>query len=123
MNILLKPIFGIALNAGVLYVFTRIVEGVKYTGGYKFFIIGGIVLGIINLLVRPILKIFSLPFTIITGGLFIIVINIATLWIFKYFLGVMQFQDVTLTFPNLSGYFIGAIVFGLVNWGAHLIVK
>lgn len=123
MGFIFRPIIGIAVNGGVLYIVSRIAEGMTYTGGIKFFIIGGIVLGILNAFVKPLLKILSLPFMFITGGLFSIVINIFLLWFLKYFIGVLQFQDVSLTFPTFSSYFIAAVVFGLINWGMHLIVK
>lgn len=121
MGIIFKGILGIALNAGALYALGRVVEGVTYTGGLKFFIIGGVVLGLINGLVKPLLKIVSLPLVFITGGLFLIVINMGVLWFLSYFFSVIQFQDVTLTFQNFGTYVIGAVVFGLINWFLNLI--
>lgn len=121
MGIITKPIIGIVANGLVLYLLTMLVKEVTYTGGVKFFIIGGLVLGIINLIVRPIIKALSLPFVIITGGLFLIVINMAILWFLQYFIGVIEFQNVTLSFPNFPAYVIGAVVFGVINWTIHLI--
>lgn len=121
MGLILKPFFGIAVNAAVLYVLMRIVPEITYTGGYMFFIVGGAVLGLINALVRPLLKILSLPFIFITGGLFLIVINMGILWLFGYFLEVAAFQGVSLDFPNFGTYVIGAIVFGIANWAFNLI--
>jgi putative membrane protein len=123
MGFIFSFLIGIIVNGGALYFLTRVVEGVTYTGGIKFFILGGIVLGVINFFVKPLLKILSLPFVILTGGLFLIVINVFVLWFLSYFLAVAQFQDVTLVFQNLSSYVIGAIVFGVVNWTAQLFVK
>lgn len=121
MGIITKPIIGIAANGFVLYLLTLAVKEVTYTGGIKFFIIAGLILGIVNLIARPIMKALSLPFVIITGGLFLIVINMAILWFLQYFIGIIQFQDVTLSFPNFSTYVIGAVVFGVINWIIHLI--
>ncbi|GAA4655723.1 phage holin family protein [Arthrobacter cryoconiti] len=45
------------------------------------FIFLGVVFGIVNALVRPVLKVLSLPVTILTLGLFTIVINAAMLWL------------------------------------------
>jgi len=123
MGLIFRPIIGIVLNGGVLYLLTRLVEGVSYTGGIKFFVLGGLVVGVINFLIKPLIKVLALPFTIITGGLFTIVINMGTLWFLSYLLGVLQFQDVSLAFSSFSNYAIGAVVFGIINWGAHLIVK
>ena len=57
MSFLLRPLMGIAINGGILYFLTRVVDEIVYTGGIKFFIIGGIILGLINLFVKPLVKI------------------------------------------------------------------
>ena len=121
MGLLLKPFIGILANGFALYLVIELVDSVTYTGGVLFFIVAGIVLGLINLIVKPILKIVSLPFIFITGGLFLIVINVGVLWFFTYFLDVAQFRDLSLDFQNFSSYVIGAVVFGIINWGVNLI--
>ncbi len=123
MGFILSPIINIAINGGTLYLLTRLVEDISYTGGFKFFVIGGVVLGLVNLVVRPLLRIVSLPFIFLTGGLFMIVINVAILWFLSYFLSIAEFRDVTLIFQNTSSYVIGAIVFGVINWTSSLIIK
>lgn len=123
MGFILSPIINIAINGGTLYLLTRLVEDITYTGGFKFFVIGGVVLGVVNLVVRPLLRIVSLPFIFLTGGLFMIVINVVILWFLSYFISVAEFRDVTLVFQNTSSYVIGAIVFGVINWTSSLIIK
>lgn len=123
MGLIKKIIFGIFLNGAALYFLTRLVEEVTYTGGLKFFIIGGIVVGLLNAVVKPIFKILTFPLIILTGGLFLVVINAAILWFLSHFLNVIEFRDVTLTFPNIGSYVIGGLVFGLINWAEHLIIK
>ncbi len=122
MHFIFKPILRILLNAGILYLLTQLVPSIVFTGGWKFFLIGGVVLGVINLIIKPILKLLSLPALLITGGLFLIVINMMVLWFLEYFISAIQFQDVTLFFPNFVTYAIGAVVFGLINWAAGLII-
>lgn len=121
MGLLLKPFVGILANGFALYLVIELVEGITYTGGFLFFVVAGIVLGLVNLIVKPIIKIVSLPFIFITGGLFLIVINVGVLWFFTYFLGVAEFRDLSLDFQNFSSYVIGAVVFGIINWGVNLI--
>ena len=53
---------------------TAIVPGVDYDD-WQSLLIAALVLGILNSLVKPILKIISIPFIIMTLGLFLIVIN------------------------------------------------
>ena len=123
MKFLLKLVLGIVLNALALYLLTLVVHEITYTGGYSLFIAGGIVIGILNLIVKPVLKLVSLPLIFLTGGLFLIVINAFILWFLSYILSVAQFRDLSLVFPNLGSYVIGAIVFGVINAAEHLLIK
>ncbi len=123
MGIIKKAILGVVLNGAALYFLTYLVEEISYTGGFKFFVLGGIVVGLINTFVKPFLKLISLPAIFLTGGLFLIVINAFVLYFLSYFLDIVQFRDVTLSFPNTGSYVIGAIVFGVINWAQHLIIK
>ena len=121
MGLLIKPFIGILANGFALYFVTQLVEGITYTGGILFFVVSGLLLGLLNLIVKPILKIISLPFIFITGGLFLVVINVAILWFLTYFLDIAQFRDLSLDFQNYSSYVIGAVVFGIINWVVNLI--
>lgn len=123
MGYIKKAILGVVLNGAALYALILLLPEVMYTGGFKFFVIGGLVVGFLNWAVKPVIKAVSLPFIFITGGLFLIVVNAVILWLLGYLLGVIEFRDVSLTFPNLGSYAIGAIVFGLINWAEHLIIK
>lgn len=118
-----KAIVGVVLNGGALYLLSLLIDEMVYTGGYTFFLVGGIVIGLLNWAVKPLIKVMSLPFIFITGGLFLIVINAGLLWFLSYFLGVIEFRDVSLSFPNLGSYAIGALVFGVINWAEHLIIS
>lgn len=118
-----RLLIGILLNGGALYAVTYLLEEVTYSGGIKFFIIGGIVIGVLNACVKPLLKILALPFVILTAGLFIVVINAFILWFTKYFLDVIQFRDVAMQVTGVGSYIVGAFLFGLINWGAHLVIK
>ena len=120
MGLILKPFLGIAVNAAVLYGLLHFVPEITYSGGWMFFVVGGAVLGLINSIVKPILRIFAMPIIFLTGGLILVIINIGVLWFLEYFFEVIKFQDLAIHFPNLGSYIIGAIVFGLINWLLHL---
>ncbi len=51
-----------------------------YVDGYTTAILVAFVLGFLNAVIKPILKIISLPITIITLGLFSLVINVAIVY-------------------------------------------
>lgn len=54
--------------------------GIELTSQWQIFVVLGVVLGLLNYYLKPLLKILSLPLEIITLGLFTIIINIALIW-------------------------------------------
>ncbi|WP_159019304.1 phage holin family protein [Algibacter sp. L3A6] len=70
MNIIIK----LLVNAIAVFVLANVLSGVQ-VDGYLSAIIVALVLSILNLLIKPILVIFTLPVTVITLGLFLLVIN------------------------------------------------
>ena len=63
------------VNAAALWVATRIVTGVAYTGALLPLIGVALVFGIVNAIIRPILKFLTFPLFILTFGLFAFVLN------------------------------------------------
>lgn len=70
MNWIIK----LLLNAVAVFILAHLLSGVN-VDGYIGALIVAVVLSILNLLVKPILVIFTLPATILTLGLFLLVIN------------------------------------------------
>lgn len=121
MTYLWKLFIGILLNCVSVYVLLELVPEITYTGDkVTVFVLAGLVLGILNAIVKPIIKIFSFPLVFLTAGLFLIVINAFILALVVHFMKVIDFRDAILVFPNISSYVIGAIVLGAVNWASNL---
>lgn len=72
-------------------------------------ILAGVALTIIHTIVKPIIKILTLPITIITLGLFLIVLNVLFFW----FVGGIVPGMTILTF---TAAFFGSVVVSIVNW-------
>ena len=70
MGLLLK----LLLNAGVVFVAGYLLEGVM-VDSFIAALVAALVLGILNAVIKPILIILTLPITIVTLGLFTLVIN------------------------------------------------
>ena len=70
----MKVIIKLLITAVVAYLLPKILSGVQ-VADFTSAIIFAIVLGLLNLIVRPILSLLSLPITILTLGLFSLVIN------------------------------------------------
>ncbi len=75
-------IIRLLITAGSAFLLTKILSGVRFdTFGSA--IVFAIVLGFLNIFVKPFLSILGLPFTIITLGLFSLVINAIIILIAK----------------------------------------
>ena len=70
----MKVIIKLLITAVVAYFLPKILSGVQ-VADFTSAIIFAIILGLLNLIVRPILSLLSLPITILTLGLFSLVIN------------------------------------------------
>ena len=70
MNLILR----LLINAFAVFVLAHFLRGVS-VDGYVGAIIVAVVLSVLNLLVKPVLVILTLPITILTLGLFLLVIN------------------------------------------------
>lgn len=70
----------LVVTAFLLFVVGKIVAGIEVRDT-KAALLGALVLGIANAIVRPVLVFFTLPFTIITLGLFLFVVNAVMLMI------------------------------------------
>lgn len=70
------------LNAAALWLTTEIVPGITFTEpGLWPVLIAALVLGLVNAVVRPVMILLTLPLTILTLGLFLLVVNALSLGI------------------------------------------
>ena len=65
----------ILVNAAALYVAVLIVPNLEFTGEWWKLLLVAAIFGAVNTFLRPVLRIFTLPITIMTLGLFLLVIN------------------------------------------------
>ncbi|TDD96496.1 phage holin family protein [Flavobacterium cellulosilyticum] len=70
----MKLLFRIIITAVLVILIPKIMSGI-YVADFKTAIIVAVVLGLLNIFIKPILVILTLPFTIVTLGLFLLVIN------------------------------------------------
>ena len=67
-------ILRVLVNAGALMLAAHLVPGVA-VAGWKPALLAGLVLGLINAVIRPVLVILTFPLTLLTLGLFLLVLN------------------------------------------------
>ncbi|TLY34725.1 MAG: phage holin family protein [Nitrospirae bacterium] len=98
----------VLVNALAIFLVANLVPGIEIHGVVSV-LAAGLVLGAINAVVRPILLILTFPFTLVTLGLFIFVLNAFCFWLTSVF--VRGFE--------VSGFWsalFGALLVSLVSW-------
>ncbi len=65
----------VAVNAAALWVAIQIVDGIEFVGEWWELLIVALIFALVNTFLRPILRLATLPITIITLGVFLLVIN------------------------------------------------
>lgn len=98
----MQLIISLVINALAVFVTAKIIPGVILADLYTA-LITAVVLGLVNTFIKPILLLFTLPITILTLGLFSLVINALMILLVDYF--VVGFE--------VSG-FITALFFSLI---------
>ncbi|HLU51941.1 MAG TPA: phage holin family protein [Flavobacteriaceae bacterium] len=82
----MKLILQLIITAGVVLGLSYILSGIVIEDGkFTTALIVALVLGILNLIVKPILVFLTLPATLITFGLFLLVINAVIVLLAEYF--------------------------------------
>ena len=105
----MKLILTIAGNALALLATAYFVPGIRFSGDWVQLLVAGALFGLLNLIVRPIAMLLSLPALVLTLGLFYFVLNGLLLWGFSK---LMPGYDV----DGLWAGILGSFVIMLVNW-------
>jgi putative membrane protein len=97
------------INAVAFWLIAKYVPGFHMSGGIWTPIIAAVIFGIVNAIIRPIVLLITLPLTVVTLGLFIIIVNALMFWL------------VTWITPNfkIDGFgpaLIGAIIMMVVSF-------
>ena len=103
------------ITAFALWAATEIVPGIEVSGPFSL-LLAALILGLINAVIRPPAWLLSLPLTVVTFGLFLLVLNAAMLGL------------TALLLPGLSiaGFWpavFGALVVSIVSWGARRVFR
>lgn len=68
------------INLVSLWITTRVISGLTYTGGIKSLFLGALAFMLINLILVPLLKILLLPLNLLTLGIFAWITNVLALY-------------------------------------------
>lgn len=104
-----------AIAAIGLWLATRLIDGIVITGPGTL-ILAALLLGICNAFVRPVLILLTLPATVLTLGLFLLVVNGAVL-------GLVALMLPGFTISGFMPAVLGALVVSITGWIGSLAFK
>lgn len=90
------------------------------SSAYLAFAVMAVVLGLVNIFIRPILKLLSCGLIVLTLGLFMLVINAFLLWFSSWICG---FLGIGFVVNGFLGALFGSIIVSLVSWVAHFFFR
>ena len=111
------------INAAALYVAVLLVPNLDFAfepeGAWWKFLLVAFIFGLVNTFLRPVLRILTLPITIMTLGIFLIVINALMLMLTG---AISSELDLGLTVADFFAAFLGAIVVSLVGFVLSMVI-
>jgi putative membrane protein len=120
----------IIINAIAVFVAVRFVPQIsfpaaddllKLQGNWWHVVVVAVILALINSYLKPILKLLSFPITLLTMGLFALVLNAALLLLVAFIAGAADIDFTIGGFPpnfgidSIIGAFVGSIVISIVS--------
>jgi putative membrane protein len=115
----MKLILRFLLIVPALWAAVYFVPGITFEGGWLRFLGVAAVFAVLNVVVRPILKLFSLPLILVTLGLFIFVINGLMIWLTS---SVSASLGLGFHVAGFMPAILGALVVSAVSTMLHLFV-
>lgn len=116
------------INAVGLWLAVELVDGIDFTdpegttdttGRIIALLVLAVIFTIVNALVKPLVKLLSLPLVILTLGLFLLVVNALMLLLTAW---LSQFTDYGLTISGFWAALWGAVIIAIVNFVLGLVV-
>lgn len=98
----------VLVNGFAIYLVAQIVPGISVSGVLAA-LGAGLVLGLVNAIVRPVLILLTLPVTLVTLGLFLFVLNAFCLWLTAQLVKSFEVH-------GLWAALFGALLISAVSW-------
>lgn len=105
----------VLINAVAIYFVAAIAPGIEVDGVLTA-LGAGLVLGLINAVVRPVLVLLTLPVTLLTLGLFLLVLNGLCLWLTSVLVEGFQVH-------GFWAAVLGALLVSVVSWALTAFVS
>jgi len=112
---MVKYIIKLLAVAFALLVAEQLVKGIEIDSFWPSAVLAAFIFGLLNATARPLLQLFALPVTLLTFGVFSLIINIFTFWLITLVPGV----TITGFIPAL----LGLLIVTTISWMIDVIIK
>ncbi len=101
------------INAAAVYAAMELIGGIYTDGGWTVFLWMALILGVVNALIAPVIKLLTCPLIILTLGLFTLVINALMLWLAGRIASAL---GVGFYIQDFWAAFLGALVISVISF-------
>ena len=105
----------IVFNTISLFILSQVISGVRIAGGFQAILLAGLILTVLNIVLKPIINIFSLPLNMITLGLFSFITNAILLYVLTIFVPNVSVSSFTFNGYSSAGFIIPVIKLNTVT--------
>lgn len=115
----MDKVLQILVNAAALWVAVLIVPGLSWSGEWWKFLLVAVAFSLINSYIKPILRILTFPISILTLGLFLLVINALLLLLLD---AISKQLALGFSARDFWAALLGSVVISLVGWVLSMVV-
>ena len=105
----MRLVLKLLVIAAAVWVVAAVVPGVEVQQGLSSYLLIAVIFAVVNVLVRPVLKLLAFPLLVLTLGLFLLVINAAML-------GLTALLTERLAIDGLGPAVIASLVISAITW-------
>lgn len=100
-------------SAAAVWAATQLVPGIRVEGGVEALLAIALIMGLVNALVRPLVKMLACGLVVLTLGLILFVINAAMLYVTSFLAAELGY---VFTIDRFTSALLGSVVISVVSW-------
>ena len=113
LRFLIRLVLNLAVTVFAVWVAVQVLPNMTFDGTWVDWLIVAVIFGLVNAIIRPIVRLLTLPLTVITLGLFTLVVNALMLWLTSWISGALTVKGFI---TAILGALIISVISTVLNW-------
>ncbi len=109
-----RVLYSWIVNVAAIWIASLFIDGVDYSDDFWILIVAGLVFSLVNLLVKPVVKLLALPVVILTLGIALFFVNLLMLYITSWIVPGFELQ-------SFMAAIWATLAVTIVNWSLHAV--